>query len=224
MRRPGAVSGRGNRAVKFCPACGKENPEDARFCVECDTRLLGSARADLPRYGTEQPAEPVRQDRPKQPSRQGLGIASLVLGLLGLGLPAIAVGVYVVRKQLPGRFKALTGILLGSVSTLVLVVFLIGLVSRGCSPLHQHLTPATVERFAAAVMPRVDQLERRTDNLRQRLGPGAADELAQVYILLNTIRQDLDEMRVSLDEVEINETRDDVLAKLEQVKSLLPPD
>ena len=27
--------------MPFCTACGKQNPDDARFCAQCGTRLLG---------------------------------------------------------------------------------------------------------------------------------------------------------------------------------------
>ena len=27
--------------MPFCTACGKQNPDDARFCAQCGTKLLG---------------------------------------------------------------------------------------------------------------------------------------------------------------------------------------
>jgi pSer/pThr/pTyr-binding forkhead associated (FHA) protein len=41
--------------MPFCTACGKQNPDDARFCSQCGTRLVGSegAQAQQP----ESPAE-----------------------------------------------------------------------------------------------------------------------------------------------------------------------
>ena len=36
--------------MPFCTACGKQNPDDARFCSQCGTRLVGSEGA-----GTQQP-------------------------------------------------------------------------------------------------------------------------------------------------------------------------
>ncbi|HEY3072596.1 MAG TPA: adenylate/guanylate cyclase domain-containing protein, partial [Candidatus Limnocylindrales bacterium] len=29
----------------ICPSCGKENPDDARFCLNCGTALAGATRA-----------------------------------------------------------------------------------------------------------------------------------------------------------------------------------
>ena len=40
---------------KFCPNCGKQNPENAEFCCECGTRLIGTA-------GKNQ-IEPVKNNR-----------------------------------------------------------------------------------------------------------------------------------------------------------------
>ena len=28
--------------MPFCTACGKQNPDDARFCSQCGTRLVGA--------------------------------------------------------------------------------------------------------------------------------------------------------------------------------------
>ncbi len=145
-----------------------------------------------------------------------------MLGVLGLGIPAIIAGAVALKQGRPGRFKAMFGILLGSVGTLVLAVFLIGLAARGCSSLDRHLTPANVPRFVEAVTPRIDAVQERADGLRERLGPGAADDVADIYALLNAIRQELDEIQVSLDEEELNTLRVDLLDKLERAEALLP--
>jgi pSer/pThr/pTyr-binding forkhead associated (FHA) protein len=42
--------------MPFCTACGRQNPDDARFCAQCGTRLV-SAEADGP--GVPEPAQPV---------------------------------------------------------------------------------------------------------------------------------------------------------------------
>jgi len=34
--------------MPFCTACGKQNPDDARFCSNCGTRLAGSAEPSAP--------------------------------------------------------------------------------------------------------------------------------------------------------------------------------
>ena len=32
--------------MPFCTACGKQNPDDARFCSQCGTRLQPADAAD----------------------------------------------------------------------------------------------------------------------------------------------------------------------------------
>ena len=34
--------------MRVCPACGTENPEKARFCLECGTALVDAAPPPLP--------------------------------------------------------------------------------------------------------------------------------------------------------------------------------
>jgi hypothetical protein len=31
--------------MPFCTACGKQNPDDARFCAQCGTKLVGAEAA-----------------------------------------------------------------------------------------------------------------------------------------------------------------------------------
>ena len=31
--------------MPFCTACGKQNPDDARFCSQCGTRLVAADEA-----------------------------------------------------------------------------------------------------------------------------------------------------------------------------------
>jgi pSer/pThr/pTyr-binding forkhead associated (FHA) protein len=40
--------------MPFCTACGKQNPDDARFCAQCGTKLLG---ADAPQSPAQPPVE-----------------------------------------------------------------------------------------------------------------------------------------------------------------------
>ena len=37
--------------MPFCTACGKQNPDDARFCAQCGTRLAEDKSADTPEAG-----------------------------------------------------------------------------------------------------------------------------------------------------------------------------
>ncbi|MBU2110351.1 MAG: zinc-ribbon domain-containing protein, partial [Actinobacteria bacterium] len=37
--------------MPFCTACGRQNPDDARFCSQCGTRLVTPDAADEPSRG-----------------------------------------------------------------------------------------------------------------------------------------------------------------------------
>ena len=34
--------------MPFCTACGKQNPDDARFCSNCGTKLVSDVAAEAP--------------------------------------------------------------------------------------------------------------------------------------------------------------------------------
>ena len=52
--------------MPFCTACGKQNPDDARFCSQCGTRLVGADTS-----------------APSQPEAAGETTATIAIGLGG---------------------------------------------------------------------------------------------------------------------------------------------
>jgi pSer/pThr/pTyr-binding forkhead associated (FHA) protein len=42
--------------MPFCTACGKQNPDDARFCAQCGTRLVSADQQDAAPGGNARPA------------------------------------------------------------------------------------------------------------------------------------------------------------------------
>lgn len=155
---------------------------------------------------------------------RGLGIASLVLGVLGLGIPAVVVGVLALARRRPGRGIALAGIVLGVLGTaaLVLVVLAAAGRSREAEALRQEwISPGQVPAFVAAASGELDRLKQQADRKRAALGVLGAQELAPVEELFERIRADLEAMKQSVDEDEVNELRVEVLAKLEQSRSML---
>lgn len=92
-----------------CFSCGRENPQEARFCTACG-RELRLAEGRIP-FGPERPT-PARS--------KGLSTASLVLGILSLffnwlaGIPAIITGVIALAGKRPGQARAIAGIVLGA--------------------------------------------------------------------------------------------------------------
>ena len=41
--------------MPYCTACGKQNPDDARFCSQCGTRLVTPDAPDAPAAPTAEP-------------------------------------------------------------------------------------------------------------------------------------------------------------------------
>jgi type IV pilus assembly protein PilA len=79
-----------------CPRCRFDNPEGTRFCASCGAPMGATARQTA--------ASPTA---PPQPRKQGLAIASLVLGILSLPLMC-ALGA--------GILTAIVGLILGIVA------------------------------------------------------------------------------------------------------------
>jgi hypothetical protein len=205
--------------VNYCPACGAPNDENARFCVECNTRLLTSTRAD-PKSSGERlvvrtaPAAP--RARPGQTQR--LAIVSAVTGLLGLGPIAIALGWLAIHRRLPGRQFAWAGVGLGSAATLAAIVLLVSSLGRGDPLARMAVTPDNLNRFSSLVTERCDRIEEQAAALRRRLGPDGASEVAACYALINSIREDLFDMVVLEDPAELAEAKDEVMDKLDRAR------
>lgn len=50
----------------FCPNCGKNNPDDSRFCESCGTTMNGPGAAATPPAQPAQPAQPAYNPPPQQ--------------------------------------------------------------------------------------------------------------------------------------------------------------
>lgn len=75
----------------FCPDCGNENPDDARFCGDCGKALqpAPSAPPPPPPRG-DTPAQVVNLDGRQEPVpgalKYGVMAASLIVPLIGIGM------------------------------------------------------------------------------------------------------------------------------------------
>lgn len=113
----------------------------------CGTKLQGSVRADG-RALTEQRKQ-LDAAAPKLPDKaqsgQRLSKLSMYFGIFGLGIPAIVIGWLAIRRRQAGKEKAMIGIGLGSLSTVVLLVLLITLAgSSSKRPVGQEPNPEDV--------------------------------------------------------------------------------
>lgn len=55
----------------FCPSCGKQNPDDSKFCESCGSKLNGqTAQASPPPQQTYSPSPPQQNYAPPPPPQQ----------------------------------------------------------------------------------------------------------------------------------------------------------
>lgn len=209
--------------MNFCPSCGQQNPENARFCSECKTRLPHTARtaAADPLKEAKVLATAPEQNRTITASR--LSIISIVLGALGLGIPAIITGAMVLKRRLAGRRFAVAGIVLGSIGTIILVALLAGAFSGPDENviLYEDLTPDRVPAFTSIVMARTDRIEERGRKVAASLGALGAGEMAPIKTICEGIREDLDELRDTEYEEDLKPLQDAILAKMEGAERLI---
>ncbi len=74
----------------FCPQCGAQEVEGARFCAKCGTSLLVSQSSEVVR-GTVQTDDRVRGSG-LGPSKYAVGKNPVMAALLSLILPGVALG------------------------------------------------------------------------------------------------------------------------------------
>jgi hypothetical protein len=202
--------------MNVCPACGQPNDDKARYCSECRTRLENYGRA---RYDEKEPEFVPMPDTALRPKPAGLSLAtvSLVLGIFGIGLPALVFGVFALRKEPAHRKKALAGTILGAVGTLALVIVLVAALNRG-DPLRRRITVEGVDNFSLLALDRVDDIQSQALKLQDRLGPGGADDLSPVYALLARVRTRVDNLDSISDEESLNVEREGIVSQLDSAR------
>jgi uncharacterized membrane protein YvbJ len=100
----------------FCPQCGEENPDGAKFCTKCGTALKAKAEKAPARRAAPAAAEESRTS--------GMAIAALIMGIMAfiffgpLAILAIifgAIGISQTGKDpsLKGKGMAVAGLVLG---------------------------------------------------------------------------------------------------------------
>jgi hypothetical protein len=111
---------------QFCPSCGKEGPQGAGFCSLCGAILSRSQPWTQPQYQQVQP-----------PPHSRLGIASLVLSIVGavIYFGALAIAVFLGAY---GRWElGETGEVLGGLAVLVGVAALLAALGLGIAGIVQ---------------------------------------------------------------------------------------
>ncbi len=150
--------------MSYCPRCGKQLPVDATACPSCNAQVYPNsaeerspaAPGDHKLKGKsspeQQPSEPPRgayAPLPQRPSTSGMAIASMVLGILGvisfgylgiLGVIGLILGIVAISKinksegQISGKGMAIAGVVTGSISTLLFIIVLIGIIAALAIP------------------------------------------------------------------------------------------
>jgi uncharacterized membrane protein YvbJ len=109
----------------FCPKCGEENPDDAKFCTKCGAALVQT------KAPAKAPAPVATGER-----TSGMAVAALVMGILGFlffGLLSIlaiifgAIGINQTNKDpnVKGKGMAVAGLVLGIIGIVGGVIWLI---------------------------------------------------------------------------------------------------
>ena len=209
--------------MRYCPSCGTENPDNRQFCSECRSRLPGATRSAAdPRKETAilrtAPATKPTPDSAGFGDRK-LSTASLVLGIIGLGIPAVITGIIALRQHRPGSRRALAGVILGAIGTVVLLVLVFG--GKGEQPLDRPLTPGHTAGWSRTVTAYCDRLEAQADRAGRTLGVLGAQEIKPVYTALDGIRFDLENIDSIDDPEELHELRDDIIARLDRAEQFL---
>lgn len=111
--------------MKYCKNCGKENLDDAQFCLSCGAQLENAAEAVVEPYS--------------MPKKSSLGKVSMILGIIGAALSivcccfpflsiiigpiAIITGiVFLVKCPDDKKGQAIAGIVLGAVALLIGII------------------------------------------------------------------------------------------------------
>ncbi len=203
--------------MPYCPACGAENPTDARFCRDCQTRLERTERLTI-HANTSSPNRPP----PPPPSAQSSGpdLERLCIWLGLLGIPGIVVGALLIRQRRRARGRPLAAVLLGSTVMLTVLAAVAGLASKP-SPLERPLTREQIPDFAKAVASQVEELEEKATMLQERLGPGAESELAAFHRHLADVLALVAEMESVETEEDLDSLRELVLEELDRARAEL---
>ena len=123
----------------YCIKCGKKHGGPGQYCPEC--------------------ASPQGDAKPPTKGK-GLSIASMVLGICGVGLLALIFGIIALAQRRAGRGMATAGVVLGSIPTfLVLIALFFVLGARGGAT--SKVPPVDVAKFTSAMEGRLQKLEGR---------------------------------------------------------------
>ncbi len=124
--------------MKFCQKCGRENQDDAKFCVGCGIQFDQEQNQENDVFEAQYPKyeQPIK-------SKSSMGTVSMILGIISVGLLclccccpvsiitgpiAIITGIiYIVKNPTESKGKAIAGLVLGIVATVLSIILFISL-------------------------------------------------------------------------------------------------
>lgn len=108
----------------ICPICGANNEDNVMFCAQCGADMTGTQQNNY---------APVQKEEPGK----GMGIASLICGILGLticcgsGIPNILAIIFAIVAKKKGNKGALptVGLILGIIGAVFAVLYLVYMIA-----------------------------------------------------------------------------------------------
>lgn len=137
----------------YCPKCGRQVDNDAKFCPDCGTAINNKMSSNDIRkdetinystdmlnqtpkqnYHQQSTNSPVYNNNVSYQKTDGMCIASLVLGLVGSGVISVIFGIIglnnISKNERKGKNFAIAGIILGGIEILIyLITFIIKTIS-----------------------------------------------------------------------------------------------
>lgn len=101
-----------------CPECGKENPENSKYCSDCGKPIVNSKINQKEQYG---------EVKDTHKTAEYIGIASFILGLLLISfffLISLGVGIYLYRLNEEQPKKRGKFLILASIGVWIAVVII----------------------------------------------------------------------------------------------------
>jgi hypothetical protein len=139
----------------------------------------------------------------------------MVLGILGIGLPALIFGIVALKKKCAGKGMAVAGIVLGSVWTVVLILVLSSIAflvtaRKGAVATSRPFTTNDVSKYQSRVDKRLERLASDAADLRAQYATQSPEVFAKFDATMEKTRAAMQEMQTLTDENALKAKRDEI--------------
>lgn len=105
----------------FCTDCGKENPEDAKFCLNCGKEII---KEPLIENSSKSPSTP--KEIPKEPNKHNTAIALGWLGILIFIPLTIVIGIYLLTcEEQNAKKQGLWMLIIGGIIWIIGIILIL---------------------------------------------------------------------------------------------------